>query len=144
MANRLGCDLSDLIAAIAPVSGAYLFWQDCHASRPVPVLAFHGTGDAIVPYGGTGNDNVLPPVKEWASDWASRNACQAASNIIYQSGDVTGEAWEACQEGASVVLYTIEGGGHTWPGSPLLEAFTTDEINATDIIWEFFKAHPMP
>ncbi|MBU1880316.1 MAG: hypothetical protein KJ734_15315, partial [Chloroflexi bacterium] len=70
MANRLGCDMADVIAAIAPVSGAYLFWQDCQPGRPVPVLAFHGTADRIVPYeGGQG----LPFVREWAETWAARN-----------------------------------------------------------------------
>jgi polyhydroxybutyrate depolymerase len=143
MANRLGCDLSEVIAAIAPVSGAYFFWQDCQSQRPVPVLAFHGTDDKVVPYEGAGQNKALPSLKAWAEDWASRNGCHNTSSIFYQAGSVTGEAWEACQEDASVVLYTIAGYGHSWPGSPLLAAIATDEINATDVMWEFFQAHPL-
>lgn len=50
MVHRLACDLSDVIAAIAPVSGAYLFSKSCQPTWPVPVVAFHGTADQIVPY----------------------------------------------------------------------------------------------
>jgi polyhydroxybutyrate depolymerase len=44
------------------------------------------------------------------------------------------------------LLYTIVGGGHTWPGativiSPLLGE-TTNEINASTTIWDFMAAHP--
>jgi polyhydroxybutyrate depolymerase len=50
MAHRLACDLSDTIAAIGPVAGAYLLDERCAPERPVPVIAFHGTADPIVPY----------------------------------------------------------------------------------------------
>ena len=47
---------------------------------------------------------------------------------------------------ADVILYTVEGGGHTWPGGkPLPERIvgrTTHEINASRIMWEFFLQHP--
>jgi polyhydroxybutyrate depolymerase len=45
-----------------------------------------------------------------------------------------------------VILYTVEGGGHTWPGGkPLPEWIvgrTTNEINASRVMWEFFMQHP--
>jgi polyhydroxybutyrate depolymerase len=52
-----------------------------------------------------------------------------------------------CREGRSVELYTIEGGGHTWPGGP--EAGrrvgrVTREIDATELIWTFFAEHVRP
>ncbi|NOH04339.1 MAG: hypothetical protein HND47_21375 [Chloroflexi bacterium] len=47
MTNRLGCEMSDVIAVIAPVSGGYPPTDDCHPMRPVPLVAFHGTDDQI-------------------------------------------------------------------------------------------------
>ncbi len=135
MANRLGCDLSGVIAAIGPVSGAYFFHDDCHPSRPVPVAAFHGTADPIVPYNG---GDALPPIPHWAADWAVRNGCDPASTITYSYGDVTGETWGNCDNDASVTLYTVAGGTHAWPGA----IGATQDIDATDTIWEFFAAHP--
>ena len=135
IANRLGCDLADMIAAIGPVSGAYLFHDTCQPLRPVPVVAFHGTADEIVPYSGEG---ALPPIPHWAADWAVRNGCGLTSTITYSRGDVTGETWGNCSDDAVITLYTIAGGKHRWPGSPLATPF----IDATDTIWEFFTAHP--
>lgn len=140
MAHRLGCDLSGVIAAIGPVSGAYLFSKPCQPSRPVPVISFHGTADAIVPYEGI--ESVLPPISEWAADWAARNGCSPTPTVTYSQGDVVGETWGDCANAAVVTLYTIKGGGHTWPGSNLPGA--TEHISATDTIWEFFAAHSLP
>ncbi len=70
MTNRVACDLSNIIAAIGPVSGAYNLWKDCHPSRPVPVIAFHGTADKIVLFEGAGLGNIAPPIPEWAAAWA--------------------------------------------------------------------------
>ena len=60
MANRLACDLSDRIAAIAPVSGTYQFGEICSPVRPVPVIAFHGQDDPVVPYNGIGSLDQPP------------------------------------------------------------------------------------
>lgn len=136
MANRLGCDLADVIAAIGPVSGAYLFHDACQPSRPVPVVAFHGTEDGIVPYYGGGG---LPPIPDWIAAWAARNGCAPTPTITYSQGDVTGETWGDCTDDATVTLYTIAGGKHIWPGS----IGATQFIDATDTIWEFFAAHPL-
>ncbi len=55
-----------------------------------------------------------------------------------------GQSWEGCREEATVTLYTIEGGGHAWPGAAAAagQAAGTDTINATEVIWDFFAAHP--
>ncbi len=139
MANRLACDMADIVAAIAPVSGAYLSWQDCSPSRPVPVVAFHGTADQIVPYDGLGR--TMPPIRGWAAAWAGRNDCSTTPTVTLQNGEVMGETWGDCS--AEVVLYTIEGRGHSWPGSGLVPGLdvATRDIVATDVIWEFFAAH---
>jgi len=142
MSNRLGCDASDVFAAIGPVSGGYPPSQECAPARPVPVVGFHGTDDRLIPYEGQGH--LLMPAREWAAAWAARNGCSPTPTVTYQGSEVTGETWSGCQDGADVVFYTIEGGGHGWPGSDSGAGVTTKEIDATDIIWDFFAAHPMP
>jgi polyhydroxybutyrate depolymerase len=142
MADRLGCDLSDVIAAIAPVSGGYPPGQECLPGRPVPVVAFHGTADKLIPYAGQGS--LLLPAREWAAAWAARDGCALTPTITFQYGEVTGETWNNCREGTKVTFYTIEGRGHSWPGSDMPTEITTQDIDATDVIWEFFEAHPMP
>ncbi|GAB4440338.1 MAG: PHB depolymerase family esterase [Anaerolineae bacterium] len=153
MANRLGCDMADVFAAIAPVAGAYALADQCAPARPVPVIAFHGADDPIVPYDGV--DRLafspglsLPPVPAWAADWAARNGCAETPAVAvtpYAEGDVTVQTWDDCDAGAEVTLYTIDGLGHVWPGGariPLLGE--TGPIRATDLIWAFFETHPMP
>ncbi len=73
MSNRLGCELSDVFAAIAPVSGGYPPAQACNPMHPIPVVAFHGTADRLLPYEGQGQ--LLMPIREWAAAWANRNGC---------------------------------------------------------------------
>jgi polyhydroxybutyrate depolymerase len=142
LTNRLGCEMADVFAAIAPVSGAYFFYEECRPARSMPVVAFHGTADQIVSYAGQGR--ALPPVADWAAAWARRDGCAADASVTLSQGPVTGQTWNACRDGAEVVLYTIEGGGHTWPGRGLPGANRpSNDIDATDIIWAFFTAHPM-
>jgi polyhydroxybutyrate depolymerase len=144
LVNRLGCELADRIAAIAPVSGDYQRYEDCHPARPVPVVAFHGTGDPLIPY--QGNRVALPAIPTWAAAWAARNGCDATPAVTYHQGDVTGQTWDGCRDSAIVTLYTIAGGKHDWPGRRLAPArgASTRDIDATDVMWAFFVAHPMP
>jgi polyhydroxybutyrate depolymerase len=145
MTDRLGCEMSDIIAAIAPDSGAYNFWQDCSPSRPVPVLAFHGLDDKVVPYTGGTPRAMEPPIEEWAAAWAARDGCEAAPSLTTPVEGVTVRTWGNCQEGAQVILYTLANHGHSWPGSPTMpRAITSEAVNATDLMWDFFQAHPLP
>ncbi len=108
----------------------------------MPVLAFHGTADRIVPYEGKGRE--LPPIREWAASWATRNGCGSSPRQVFNEGEVAAASWEGCKDGATVTLYTIDGGGHTWPGAGATAGWeaATKDINATDVIWDFFAAHP--
>jgi polyhydroxybutyrate depolymerase len=145
MTNRLACSVSDLIAAIAPDAGAYNFWENCSPSRPVPVLAFHGLDDNVVPYAGLNPESITPPIEKWAAAWATRNGCSPSPAVTTPVETVTLRTWMNCQDNANVILYTLANHGHSWPGSPVMpKNITSQAINATDVMWEFFKAHPMP
>jgi polyhydroxybutyrate depolymerase len=147
MANRLGCDLSDQIAAIGPVSGTYPLEDGCGIARPVSVIAFHGNADRDVPYNGIKEQSGPPdayfafgiPILQWASAWADRDGCASGSTAILNESYLTGQAWSGCRGGADVVFYTIPGGGHGWPGGA---DSTPGSFNTAQMIWDFFKAHP--
>jgi polyhydroxybutyrate depolymerase len=151
MSNALACMLSDRIAAIGGVSGAYLGMDGrCEPIRPVPIIAFHGTADPIVPYLGGPSDMFdidFPIVPDWAEGWAERNHCDMTPVDLPAQGEVSGIHYTDCDENADVIFYTIDGGGHTWPGGlPLPESIvgkTSDDIEATQVMWDFFVAHPM-
>ncbi len=145
MTNRLGCSMADVVAAIAPDSGAYNFWQDCRPSRPVPVLAFHGLDDKLVPYTGGTPEFMEPPIRDWAAAWAARDGCNGTPVEASPAGGVTVLTWSGCQGKAEVILYTLANHGHSWPGSPVMPgAITSQAVDATDLMWEFFAAHPLP
>lgn len=151
MTHMLACTLSDRIAAIGTVAGAYtLPWSECEPDRPVPVIAFHGDDDPIVPYEGgpsDGFDVPFPDVTTWARSWADHNGCRESPVELPPAGEVTGVHYTECNGDADVIFHTIHGGGHSWPGGDPLPAFivghTTDDIDATETMWDFFVEHPM-
>jgi polyhydroxybutyrate depolymerase len=144
LSHRLGCELSDRIAAIAPVAGV-LGVPTCTPSRPVPVMHFHGTADPLVPYGGSPTLG-FPPVLDTFRGWATRDACTGDPTITFEKGDARCQTYAHCDGGAEVTLCTITDGGHTWPGGLPVPALgkTTTDLDATDAMWTFFQAHPMP
>ena len=141
MANRLACAFSDVFAAVAPVSGGHVGYYECEAAQPISVLAFHGLADSIIPFEG---NQFNPLVQDWMGAWAQRNECQTTPAADSTHADITRYTWEGCLPGLDVTLYAIENAGHTWPGSDFVAdaGGTTQAINATDIIWDFFAAHP--
>ena len=151
MAFVLSCTMSDRIAAVGMVAAAQLLpFSWCTDARPVPMIAFHGTADRAVPYnGGTSwvAPDSFPNVLTWTRNWARRNRCAPNPSDVAVAEDVTRRAYTDCARNADVVLYTIHGGGHTWPGGkPLPEWFvgtTSRSIDATSRMWEFFREHPL-
>ena len=151
MSFVLSCTLSDRIAAVGMVGAAQtLPWSWCTDHRAVPMIAFHGTADRHVPYAGRSSwisSRPFPNVPRWTADWARRNRCGANPVESAVAADVTRRAYTNCADGADVVLYTIQGGGHTWPGGgPLPEWFvgtTTHTIDATSLMWAFFRDHQL-
>jgi polyhydroxybutyrate depolymerase len=77
---------------------------------------------------------------------AQRNHCKGDPVETRISLSIRRLAYLNCAENADVVLYTIDGGGHTWPsgGKPYPEWITgktTYEINASRVLWEFYDQH---
>jgi polyhydroxybutyrate depolymerase len=149
MSVRLVCDLPGRIAAFGSVAGAYTFpWSDCASSPPVPAIIFHGTADPIVPFQGGPSrdfDTPFPAIPAWVEGLAQRNGCSPDPQEIFASPSVRGIQYADCA--SDVIFYTITGGGHTWPGGHGLPKFitgvTTYEIDATRLMWDFFRGHPL-
>ena len=153
MAFVLSCTLSHRIAAVGTVAAAQeLPWSWCADNRPVPMIAFHGTADPLVPYNGGLSPTHLSPVsfpsvRIWTANWARRNRCGANPVESVVAADVSRVEYTNCAEDAAVVLYTVQGGGHAWPGGkPLPEWLvgpTSRNIDASSQMWAFFREHPL-
>ena len=151
MTYRVGCDLADVFAAIAPVAGA-LNTDECRPAAPVSVIIFHGTADQHVRFDGGAptravdvrHPRVDKPVSFAVDFWKRNNHCDASATTETR-GHVQHTSY-ACG-GAAVELYAIEGQGHAWPGGEKgiragnVDAPTT-EISASDLMWDFFARHP--
>lgn len=161
MTHRIACELSGSVAAVGVVSGmGDEIPGGCNPSHPIPVIAFFGTSDQLVFYEGGSVEiptavawllnlatgiREFPSVNTWIEAWAERNQCNLTPEIIPASGDVSGLRFTGCNENAEVVLYSIDDGGHTWPGGPsiLFVSKTGTDINASATMWEFFKDHAL-
>lgn len=152
MTFLLGCELADRVAATGTVAGAFVLPMiACSPSRPIPLIAFHGTADPIVPFNGgpsRGFDLPFPYIPQWMSERAELNGCKATPETLPAVGEVSGVHYTDCLEDAEVIFYTIEGGGHTWPGGhPLPEwitGYTSMDISASETMWVFFKQYSLP
>jgi polyhydroxybutyrate depolymerase len=155
MCYRVANEMSDRIAAIAPVSGTMAI-DDYHPNRKVPVIHFHGTADKLVPFDGPKDDAAkvfgFKSVPETVRIVVARNGCAkepqttALPDKAHDGTKVTRKVYAARKGEADVVLYVIDGGGHTWPGHEPPVRFigkTTKQIDANDLIWEFFQKHPL-
>jgi polyhydroxybutyrate depolymerase len=151
MSYRLACEAADVFAAIAPVSGT-LNYSPCEPSETVSIIHFHGTSDSQVPYnGGVGPESIVgvdfTSVQDSLDFWVSFNGCDSQPQT--NSFDVIQhQVWEGCADSSSVELYTIDGGEHAWPGNDRPGWAGGDEptqaLSASQLIWEFFEAHPKP
>ena len=156
MANKLGCDRADVFAAIAPVAGTLGVGVACNPSRPVSVLAAHGTADRLVPFNGGdvhGRGGVSHAVSAsgMVDKWRSVDGCQGdpSKQELPDVGDGTFVRRfdsTACAASSEVVFYRIDDGGHTWPGGKqyLPQAIigpTTRAFDASEVIAQFFLTH---
>lgn len=152
MAYRLACEMPERIAAIAPVAGSMVY-EPCNPVEPVSVAIFHGTADLHVLYDGGApeirwdpHERIDLPVSFAVDFWVAADGCSPEPET-YQVGNIVRDTYSGGHDGSAVVLYTINGGGHSWPGGTrgwLLGEEPTQEVSATDEMWEFFQAHPKP
>ena len=152
MVFMLGCRLSDHIAAIGTVAGAYVLpLEACQPERAVPMMVFHGTGDPIVPFtGGSVHDfeQPLPVISDWVQAVAEKQGCEPAGQHLPAPGSVRGMQYDDCDADASIVYYIIPNGGHTWPGSTALPSWlvgpSSRDLDATERLWAFYQEYSLP
>ncbi|MEO0079942.1 MAG: PHB depolymerase family esterase [candidate division WOR-3 bacterium] len=157
MCHRLGCELASRLAAIAPVAGAIAEPLNgrCQPARPVSVVAINGTEDRFVPYEGGGvgllaKRGRVVSVAQTIEFWVRANGCSTRPIVNVRDIEradgmrIRQERYLGGREGSEVMLFTIEGGGHTWPGGaerPRRFGPGTRGLDATREIWEFFSHH---
>ncbi len=159
MTQRLGCQLAPRIAGIAPVAATLIgtIAQTCAPTVPMPVLEIQGTADPLVPYGGGhvrgrgpgGNPTLSAPAT--VAHWAQVNGCTtppetAALPVVVRDGTRARTDTYRCP-GGPVVLYSVIGGGHTWPGGeqylPVgVVGRTSRQFDASETMWSFFASLP--
>lgn len=177
MSALLACVRADRIAAVGLVSGI-THPDGCAPARPVPMMVFWGDKDVVLPFcGGLGpvvaslianrplangimhvcppeRFDGFPPVEDAVATWAATDGCGPSPTVLTVSAAVEQRVFGSCDGDASVRFYVVAGGGHTWPGSKLMEAlsssaaasiigFTTDDIDATKLIWSFFRGYAL-
>jgi len=141
----VACSSTDRIAAIGLVAAEFVP-RPC--TGPMPVVAFHGTADPLVPYqsGGVGESIPgvhLPGAVQNLAAWAALDRCRPDAAVRRVGSQVQEHRWERCPDGEPVTLYSVLGGGHTWPGSPVnlpaaIFGPTTHQIDATGLMLRFF------
>ncbi|HVO15515.1 MAG TPA: alpha/beta fold hydrolase [Alphaproteobacteria bacterium] len=158
MALRAACDAADKIAAVAAVAAALPVRMKplCNPSAPISVLIMNGSEDPVMPWRGgeirLGLERLgrVISTDDTMTFWAEHDGCVTTPAVEdlpdKDPGDntvVRRSVFPQCQA-AEVVLYTVDRGGHTWPGGPqyLPQAAVgrvTKDIDATAVIWDFFK-----
>jgi polyhydroxybutyrate depolymerase len=165
--NRLGCEAADTFVAIGPVIGTIAsgLAATCHPSAPMSVVGVQGVSDPVVPFGG---GDVGGPLKGAAGGrvessratqelWRRLAGCADTASSVTLPGRVndgtavTRRVYSGCRAGTDVIWYEIQGGGHRWPphrAQGIQEALarrkvgiSSQNINASATIWQFFAAH---
>jgi polyhydroxybutyrate depolymerase len=156
MSLRMGCSMSDRVAAVAAVGAAMPKKMVCLPSRPVPVVTLNGTSDPVVPYGGGTEHNLelaTLSAEDSAKDWARMDRCNEKperSKLQSSKGgtETKVDTYTGCQQNAQVVAYSLKGAGNTWPGGLQYEAEkqigkTSDDVNANELIWAFLAKNKL-
>jgi polyhydroxybutyrate depolymerase len=153
MAHRVGRELSNKIAAIAPVVGA-VFGDEPPPRAPVPAFIIVGAEDEVVPANGgplqlralLGNrsaaDRDVAPAVDQATYWARHNGCGEPARSESRASIKT--EWSSCRNGATVVFHSVKDNGHAWPGGTAGRAGAaqpTRAFDATEQMWAFFSQH---
>lgn len=167
LTQRLACELSDRIAAFAPVSSTMPvpLRASCRPRQPVSIMMINGIDDPLVPWNGGelvrgqrmgGRGGQVISVPETIDFWRRHDGCTGSQEVNTLPGrdpddgtTVVRTTYGNCKDDSVVVLVAIEGGGHTWPGAPERSKLksrvgnTSYDIDASQMIWEFFREHRM-
>ncbi|HUO35256.1 MAG TPA: PHB depolymerase family esterase [Candidatus Acidoferrum sp.] len=148
MTYYAACELSDRIAAISPVAGA--LDNPCHPTNPVSVIIFHGTKDEFVPFNGgvgprqLGGPRDDKPVSYAVDFWVRKDGCNPAPKRT-ETRDLRTDVYSGCKDGTTVILNAVLGQDHAWPGgNQMLRMLPppNPNVHASEMMWEFFAAHP--
>ncbi len=154
MSFRLGCELNNKIAAIAPVAismSEYLY-SSCNPGKPVPVMLIFGVEDPLVPYEGGSisfNRGEVVSVQNTVEFWVKNNECGETPVVTEIDNEDDGTSVKKLVYSGStprneVIYYHILGGGHTWPRGKqylpkLIVGRTSKEFIASEVIWKWFE-----
>lgn len=144
LAYRIACELPGKIAAIATVSCSMVVTLPCNPDQSIPVLHIHSALDTKIPYeGGIGiGGYYFPPIDSVLNVWSGINQCNVQEEILVDNSFYRLTRWSACNSSVAIECYLTKDGGHSWPGGlrprPNADA-PSAAINATDIIWDFFR-----
>lgn len=154
MTSHLASQLHNRIAAVAIVAATLNINEGYDLEKPMPVIYMHGTNDKIIPFiGGKKFGRLMYSHDQIIKKWVTLNNCNPTP-IITQIPDNADDGTTVVKEeynspnGFKVIGYTINNGGHTWPGGrQYLPAFiigkTTRNLNACQVIWDFFKSYQL-
>lgn len=163
MASALACELSDRIAAIAPVAGLRAGVPEgsdfknpdtktCSPQRAVPIMTFHGVHDPTNRFDGDGEARWGYGVLTALERWRELDGCRKHPSEHKVSAHVTKVTYRGCRDAAELIFYRTDapvelGGGHIWPhpGTSPKGSIPTDEqvdqLDASALMWEFFSRH---
>lgn len=161
MSQLLAARLSTRIVAIAPVAGGMgpAVGASLKPEQPVSVLMINGTADTLVPFAGgpvARNRGATMSMPDIVAKWVAANRCAGEPAIASlpdkdpaDGSRITSTTYSSCAQRTEVILYTVVGGGHTWPGGSqylprVLVGPVNRDIDASEVIWTFFANHPRP
>jgi polyhydroxybutyrate depolymerase len=159
MTHYMACDAASVFAAAAPVMSSLTpgMAESCEPSERIPILMIHGTEDGVVPFEGSpidaadGHVFATLPVPDAVQFWVAANGIEGPPTVEtlpdVDPADGTTTTLERYEgvDGIEVLFYIVDGGGHTWPGAPPSRVDTTSQdFDATEVIWDFFSRHARP
>lgn len=157
MSLRLGCALSDRLAAVGAVAASMPKTMICLPARPVPLVMIDGTSDPVVPYNGGTEHNLdlaTLSVEDSAKAWAKIDRCgekpEKSKLEAHGKGgmETRVDTYAGCQHNAEVVLYSVKGAGNTWPSGEQYEpensiGKTSQDLNANETLWKFLSTQKL-
>jgi polyhydroxybutyrate depolymerase len=148
MSFRLACELSERIAAIAPVA-ATMTIDACQPTRSVPIISIHSYMDTSVPYLGGVGDGVSghynSPKDSVLTAFALHGNCAVLRDTLQHDATMTVVRWHECDCQQEILHYLTQDGGHSWhggTGTGIGDPPSTT-ISANELMWDFFQQHPL-